>query len=280
MSPVSFKAGVSRMNQIAELLKKLAIHLDKWSKNIADLSAQVASLRQGVEVMHSLISAYGQFEIKDQMEKLREESRESCIEFLETFGKQELWGEQTLDGGDKLSLKVSIDRARAVFDFSGTSSARDNNLNAPKAIVHSVICYCLRTLIGSELPLNEGLLDPVEIILPLGSILNPIFSEDLHASPAVAGGNVEISQRLTDLILSSAFKKVACSQGTMNNLTFGNDGFSHYETLCGGAGAMVGCTGTSAVQVHMTNTAITDPEILESMLFQFDCFVTGFEKFG
>jgi 5-oxoprolinase (ATP-hydrolysing) len=127
----------------------------------------------------------------------------------------------------------------------------------------SAICYCLRVLIEEELPLNEGLLEPVSTIIPKGSILSPVFPENPDDCPAVAGGNVEVSQKLVDLVLS-AFERVACSQGTMNNVTFGNQSYSHYETIGGGAGAKIGQEGTSAVQVHMTNTAITDPEILES----------------
>jgi 5-oxoprolinase (ATP-hydrolysing) len=118
-------------------------------------------------------------------------------------------------------------------------------------------------LINKELQLNEGLLEPVSTIIPKGSILSPVFPKNPDDCSAVAGGNVEVSQKLVDVIMS-AFERVACSQGTMNNVTFGNQSYSHYETIGGGAGAKIGQDGTSAVQVHMTNTAITDPEILES----------------
>jgi 5-oxoprolinase (ATP-hydrolysing) len=169
---------------------------------------------------------------------------------------------------------VTVEKGRATFDFSGTSLARDDNLNATEAIVTSAACYCLRVLIAKDLPLNEGLLEPVDLIIPEGSLLHPSFPYDPTKCPGVAGGNVEVSQRIVDLILS-AFGRVACSQGTMNNLTFGNASFSHYETIGGGAGAAIGQEGTSAVQVHMTNTAITDPEILES---RFPVRLVGFRK--
>jgi 5-oxoprolinase (ATP-hydrolysing) len=214
--------------------------------------------------MEQLIADYGDNEITQQMNALREESSLSCRHFLEGFGDAVLSGSQSLDDGDRIELQVSMQGGSAIFDFTGTAPARDDNLNATEAIVHSAVCYCLRILIGSNLPLNEGLLEPVSLILPADSLLNPAFSSDASQSPGVAGGNVEISQRLVDLILSTVFQEVACSQGTMNNVTFGNDRFSHYETLGGGSGARVGQGGTSAVQVHMTNTAITDPEILET----------------
>ena len=187
----------------------------------------------------------------------------SCEEFFRKFGDVTTQAEQFLDDGDRLSLQLNIKNGRAKFNFSGTSPVRNDGLNATLAIVTSAVCYCLRVLIARELPLNEGLLEPVGILVPEGCLLNPTFPDKLSDCPGVAGGNVEISQRLVDLILS-IFGEVACSQGTMNNITFGNDRFSHYETIGGGAGAKVGQDGTSAVQVHMTNTAITDPEVLEA----------------
>ena len=134
-------------------------------------------------------------------------------------------------------------------------------MNANEAIVNGVVIYVLRLLIGEQIPLNDGILEPVRIILPVG-MLNPEFHDDPKKCPAVVGGNVELSQRLTDTLLK-AFNVVACSQGTMNNVMFGNDNFSYYETICGGCGAGPGFNGASAVHQHMTNTRITDPEILE-----------------
>ena len=259
-----FKKGESRMDQIEKVLQQAEYPSRQISENLADLSAQVASLRYGIDTMEQLIAEYGDNEITQQMNALREESSLSCRHFLEGFGDTVLSGTQSLDDGDRIELQVSIQEGSAIFDFNGTAPARNDNLNATEAIVHSAICYCLRVLIGSKLPLNEGLLEPVSLILPTGCLLNPAFSSDASQSPGVAGGNVEISQRLVDLILSTVFQKVACSQGTMNNVIFGNNKFSHYETLGGGSGARVGQEGASAVQVHMTNTAITDPEILES----------------
>lgn len=150
---------------------------------------------------------------------------------------------------------------RAVFDFAGTAGVHPGNLNATPAIVRSVVLYVLRLLIGEPLPLNEGLLRAVELRIPPG-LLNPRFPPDPAAAPAVVGGNVETSQRLVDTLLK-ALGLAACSQGTMNNVLFGDERFGYYETVCGGAGAGPGWHGASAVHTHMTNTRITDPEVLE-----------------
>ena len=206
---------------------------------MADLSAQVASLRLGMNAMHGLLNEYGAEEISLRMAEMGEESADSCGVYLKNLGDCELRAEQFLDDGDRLSLRIGVADGRANFDFSGTSSVRKDGLNATEAIVTSAVCYCLRVLIGKELPLNEGLLAPVTIEIPNGSLLSPEFVDDPLQCPGVAGGNVEISQRVVDLIFS-AFGEVACSQGTMNNLTFGNDRFSHYETIGGGSGAAIG----------------------------------------
>lgn len=258
-----FRGGQSCMNEIAEQLRSGVFPSRQIDQNLADISAQVASLRQGLEEMKSLEAQYSHSLLEEQMEVLRIDASKNCEAFLTSYGNCMLNSVQYLDDGDILKLQILIRDGYAEFDFSGTSQSRGDNLNATEAITLSAVCYCLRVLIGKELPLNEGLLEPIRLIIPQGSILSPDFSEKAHNCPGVAGGNVEISQKLVDLILN-AFQQVACSQGTMNNISFGNQSFSHYETIGGGAGAMIGQNGTTAVQVHMTNTAITDPEILES----------------
>ena len=258
-----FKAGQSCMDKIAAIFSSGEFPTRQLGENIADLSAQVASLRQGITELKHLESLHSANVLHNQMKKLTQASAESCQSFFRDWGTGTLTSVQYLDDGDQLKLQISLSDGQATFDFSGTCTSRKDNLNATEAITQSVICYCLRLLINEDLPLNEGLLAPVKIIIPEGSILSPIFSQRIQDCPGVAGGNVEISQKLVDLIIS-AFDRVACSQGTMNNITFGNERFSHYETIGGGAGAMIGQDGTSAVQVHMTNTAITDPETLEA----------------
>ena len=258
-----FESGESKMIQIEELLRSGKYPSRQVAENLADLSAQVASLRLGMDAMQELLKEYGAEEISLRMSEMGRESADSCGEYLKDLGDCELRAEQFLDDGERLSLRIGVSDSHAIFDFSGTSSVRKDGLNATEAILTSAVCYCLRVLIGKDLPLNEGLLAPVAIEIPKGSLLSPEFMDDPSECPGVAGGNVEISQRVVDLIFS-AFGQVACSQGTMNNLTFGNDQFSHYETIGGGSGAAIGQDGESAVQVHMTNTAITDPEVLEA----------------
>ena len=269
-----FEGGESKMDELEKILRTSLHPSRQPEENLADLSAQVASLRRGMESMEQLVEEYGEETLAAQMDALREESSASCSRFIKEMGECEFSAIQTLDDGDRLALRVTVEKGRATFDFSGTALARDDNLNATEAIVTSAVCYCLRLLIAKDLPLNEGLLEPVNLIIPEGSLLHPLFPDDPAKCPGVAGGNVEVSQRIVDLILF-AFGRVACSQGTMNNLTFGNASFSHYETIGGGAGAAIGQEGTSAVQVHMTNTAITDPEILES---RFPVRLLGFRK--
>jgi 5-oxoprolinase (ATP-hydrolysing) len=156
---------------------------------------------------------------------------------------------------------VRIKQGGGRFDFTGSAAVHPGNLNATPAVVRSVVLYVLRLISAGDLPLNEGLLRDFEIVIPEG-ILNPSFPPNPAKAPAVVGGNVETSQRLVDTLLK-AFGVVACSQGTMNNLVFGNQNFGYYETICGGSGAGPSFPGASAIHTHMTNTAITDPEILE-----------------
>ncbi|MGH9436198.1 MAG: hydantoinase B/oxoprolinase family protein, partial [Terriglobia bacterium] len=148
------------------------------------------------------------------------------------------------------------DKGEAIFDFTGTSGVRDGNFNAPRAIVRSSVLYILRMLIAEPLPLNDGCLVPVTLRIPEGSMLDPQWPH------AVVAGNVEVSDVLTDALLAALGKLAAC-EGTMNNLTFGNERFQHYETIAGGIGAGEGFDGASAVHAHMSNTKLTDPELLE-----------------
>jgi 5-oxoprolinase (ATP-hydrolysing) len=156
---------------------------------------------------------------------------------------------------------VEIKGDRAIIDFEGSGGVHTGNLNMTPAVVRSAVIYVLRLLVNEPLPLNEGLMDPIELQIPEG-ILSPTFGKDPLHSPPVFGGNVETSQRLVDTLLK-ALVLAACSQGTMNNIVFGTDRYSYFETVCGGAGATPARDGASAVHTHMTNTRITDPEILE-----------------
>jgi 5-oxoprolinase (ATP-hydrolysing) len=167
-----------------------------------------------------------------------------------------------LDDGAAIRVRIEIGaEGRAVIDFAGSAGVHPGNLNATGAIVRSAVLYVLRLLVEEDLPLNEGLLEGIELRVPEG-MLAPVFDEDPRKCPPVAAGNVETSQRIVDTLLK-AFRVAACSQGTMNNVVFGNAKFGYYETVCGGAGAGPGFAGADAVHTHMTNTRITDAEILE-----------------
>src|SRR5262249_55591259 len=187
-------------------------------------------------------------------------------------------GEHTLadrlDDGTPIRVRIAIDvaAARMTIDFTGTGGVHPGNLNAPRAVTVAAVLYVLRALVGAPIPLNAGCLAPVELIVPPGSILDP------PPGAAVCGGNVETSQRVVDVLLG-ALGLAAASQGTMNNLTLGTDrgsvpngsvtrggtdALAYYETICGGAGATAHAAGASAVHTHMTNTRITDPEVLEA----------------
>jgi 5-oxoprolinase (ATP-hydrolysing) len=168
---------------------------------------------------------------------------------------------QTLDDGSPIRVRIEIRGEGATVDFRGSAGVHPSNLNATPAVTTSAVIYVLRLLVDEPLPLNEGLLEAIELNIPEG-ILNPPFPADSSRAPAVVGGNVETSQRLVDTLLA-AFGLAAGSQGTMNNVIFGTDRYSYYETVCGGSGAGPGFDGADAIHTHMTNTRITDAEVLE-----------------
>ena len=163
-----------------------------------------------------------------------------------------------MDNGSKISVMITPDKRKnkLIIDFDGTSEMTNDNFNTPYAVTKASILYVIRTLIKKEIPLNSGCLDPIEIKIPKGSLLDPVFPH------AVVAGNVETSQIIVD-VLFGALGKLSGSQGTMNNLTFGNKKFQYYETICGGSGAGEGFKGEDTTQTHMTNSRMTDPEILE-----------------
>lgn len=230
-------------------------------ENMADLKAAVAANHQGAESMRKLAEQSGTEKIRFYMSEIKKEASGKCRKMLSELPDAITVSEELLDDGSRLKAKITKKKDKLTIDFSDTEKTHTGNLNATPAIVNSVVMYVLRLLIDKPLPLNEGLLSPVTIKLP-ECMLNPVFQNDPVNCPAVVGGNTETSQRLVDLLLKP-FEKIACSQGTMNNVLFGNDGFGYYETIGGGTGAGPGFNGADAVHHHMTNTAGTDPEILE-----------------
>jgi len=230
-------------------------------ENLADLNAALAANKNGSEALIGLIETHGKSTVQKYLELLREHAAAKMRATLRKFEDGIYSAEEKLDDGSPLKVKIDLKNGNCRIDFSGSSEVHHGNMNATEAIVKSVTIYVLRLLLNEPIPLNDGLLEPVEFVLPFG-LLNPVFDDDPALCPAVVGGNVEISMRLTDTLLK-AFGVVAASQGTMNNTLFGNDKFGYYETICGGCGAGPGFDGTSAVHHHMTNTRITDPEIME-----------------
>jgi 5-oxoprolinase (ATP-hydrolysing) len=226
-------------------------------ENLADLEAQIAANHRGVALLSELVERYGRSTVEAYMGHVQDDAaaavREAILELpdgVHTF-------EDALDDGTPVCVALDVRGDRLRIDFTGTGSQSDGNLNAPRAVTVAAVLYVLRTLVGRPIPLNGGCLEPVEIHIPDRSLLSP------DPDRAVAGGNVETSQRVVDVLLG-ALGTCAASQGTMNNLSFGSDAFGYYETIGGGAGAGAGFDGASAVHTHMTNSRITDPEVLES----------------
>jgi len=225
-------------------------------QNLADLKAQLAANRRGLTGLQNMRAEFGAAVVRAYMGHIQHNAAEAVAEALLELSDGTF--RLRSDGGEEICVAIRIDRAarRAVIDFSGTSPQSPGNLNAPAAVCRAAVLYVFRCLVKRDIPLNEGCLQPLELRIPAGSLLNPRWPA------AVAGGNVETSQSVVDALFG-ALGVVAASQGTMNNLSFGNAGHQYYETLCGGAGAGPGFDGASAVHTHMTNSRLTDPEILE-----------------
>jgi 5-oxoprolinase (ATP-hydrolysing) len=251
------RAGETLFDEAATLLTTAPYPTRNLADNLADLHAQLAANRLGVERLQQLASAN---DVRASMQSILDHSAKVMRARLPTIPDAE--AEQTLDDGSLIKLRIRHQAANLQIDFTGTSSTHPRNLNATTAIVNSAVLYVLRLMLQEDLPLNEGLMQPIELVLPTGTMLNPIFTGDASRDPAVVGGNVEVSQRVVDTLIK-ALHLQACSQGTMNNTLFGNERFGYYETIAGGAGAGEGYDGASALHTHMTNTAITDPEIVE-----------------
>ena len=237
------------------------------SENRADIEAALASLRAGETALQNLVRQHGLPTVHRYMARLQQSATDAIAAVLSPLDGHTFLAEEPLDDGHTIQVSIAVNDGRISFDFRGTSGVHPNNLNANSSILHSAILYVLRLWCANDIPLNEGLMAPVDIILPESSFLHPIFSNESTECPAVVGGNTEVSQRLVDTLLK-ALKLAACSQGTMNNFLFGSDDstnrkFGYYETIGGGAGATVGADGRSAVHQHMTNTKLTDPEELE-----------------
>ncbi|WP_338501039.1 hydantoinase B/oxoprolinase family protein [Sphingomonas kaistensis] len=228
-------------------------------RNMADLKAQLAACSRGVDMLLAIARDHGAEVVTAYMDHVLANAEESVRRMLGRLADGAFT--YPMDNGGEVTVAIRVDRAArsAVFDFTGTSPQRPDNFNAPRAIARAASLYVVRTLMDEDIPLNDGCLRPVELILPEHSMLTPAYPA------AVVAGNVETSQVVTDALFA-ATGRLAPSQGTMNNFTFGNARHQYYETIAGGSGAGPDHDGTDAVQTHMTNSRLTDPEILETRL--------------
>ena len=248
--------GRFREEETARLLSSGAYPARNVPQNIADLRAQIAANEKGVQELEKLVEHFGLDVVRAYMDHVQANGEESVRRVIGVLKDGEF--EYPLDNGAVIRLRIRIGSGRrsAVIDFSGSSAQLPNNFNAPSAVGMAAVLYVFRTLVDDDIPLNAGCLRPLEVVIPEGSMLNPRYPA------AVVAGNVETSQCITDA-LYGALGVLAGSQGTMNNFTFGDAKYQYYETIAGGSGAGPDFDGADVVQTHMTNSRLTDPEVLE-----------------
>jgi 5-oxoprolinase (ATP-hydrolysing) len=254
-------AGRLRLDELRQALVAGPYPSRAVEDNLADITAQMAANHQGVRDLSAFVAEQSWPIVEAYMRHIQDAAERKMRAALAKLppGRREFVDH--LDDGTPIAAAVTIAGERAIIDFTGTGPVMAGNFNANRAIVSAAVMYCLRLLVGEEIPLNQGLLKPVEIVLP-ECLLNPPRRERPEECAAIACGNVETSQRVVDVLLG-AFDLAAASQGTMNNLLFGDATFGYYETICGGSGATDRADGANAVHTHMTNTRLTDPEVLE-----------------
>ena len=248
--------GDYREEALKKLLTEHAYPARNPTQNIADLRAQIAANTKGAFELRKMTEQYGLDVVRSYMAHVQDNAEESVRRVIEVLSDAKC--SYPTDTGQTIEVAISVDREarRAVVDFTGTSPVGNNNFNAPEPVTRAAVLYCFRVMVESNIPMNAGCLRPIEIIIPDGCMLKPTYPA------AVVAGNVETSQHVTNALFA-ALGAMANSQGTMNNLTFGNDEYQYYETICSGSPAGPGFDGTDAVHVHMTNSRLTDPEILE-----------------
>lgn len=236
-------------------------------QNLADLRAQIAANEKGVQELRAMVDQFGLDVVRAYMRHVQDNAEEAVRRTITRLSDGEFV--LPLDNGARICVKVRVDREQrgATIDFTGTSAQLDNNFNAPRAVTMAAVLFVFRTLVEDDIPLNSGCLKPLHVILPEGSMLNPRYPA------AVVAGNVETSSCITNA-LYGALGLMGASQCTMNNFTFGNERYQYYETIAGGTGAGNGFDGTGAVQSTMTNSRLTDPEVLES---RYPVLVESFE---
>jgi 5-oxoprolinase (ATP-hydrolysing) len=254
-------AGESRIDPLRELLTTGPYPTRAVADNLADITAQVAANNQGARDLGRLVERYTLPVVEAYMRHIQSAAERKMRAALRKLTPGRRAFTDHLDDGTPISVAITIEEDSATIDFSGTGPVVAGNLNANRAIVTAAVMYCLRCLIDEDIPLNQGVLAPIRLILP-PCVLNPPEGPTPETSAAVVGGNVETSQRTVDVLLG-ALGVAAASQGTMNNTLFGDSTFGYYETICGGNGATPQRDGADAVHTHMTSTRLTDPEVIE-----------------
>lgn len=248
--------GQFREEATRELLAGAAFPSRSPETNLADLRAQVAANRKGIDEIHSMISHFGLDVVQAYMGHVQDNAEEAVRRVIDSLDDGQFRYE--MDSGATIAVRVAVDREarNAIIDFDGTSAQLSSNFNAPSSVATAAVLYVFRTLVADDIPINDGCLRPLQIRIPADTLLSPAYPA------AVVAGNVETSQAVTGALLA-ALRVQAEGSGTMNNVTFGNAGHQYYETLGSGSGAGQGYDGASVVQTHMTNSRLTDPEILE-----------------
>ncbi len=261
------KNGTLQAATLEQQLTQSPHPVRNFQQNLADLQAQIAANNKGIQELQNTVQQFGLTTVRAYMQHVQNNAEQAVRQVISTLhqqrGSSPLTCTVPMDCGATITVSITLNPTTksATIDFAGTSLQQPNNFNAPLAVCKAAVLYVFRTLVDTPIPLNAGCLKPLDIKVPKGSLLNPTYPA------AVVAGNVETSQAITDS-LYGALGILAASQGTMNNFTFGNDQYQYYETICGGSGAGVnldgsGFPGTDAVQTHMTNSRLTDPEILE-----------------
>ncbi len=256
------EGGIPRLDELQALLSAGPAPSRTPLENIRDIQAQLAANRCGELALAKLVHQYSVQEVTDYMRHIQAAAESRVRWRLARQGAGEYRFVDQMDSGQKIVLNVNIDNESIVFDFTGTDPVAANNLNANRAIVSAAIMYSLRVMAGNDIPLNQGMMQPVQLVLP-DCFLNAKPAMRRADSPPIVGGNVETSQRIVDVIFG-ALNLAAASQGTMNNWLVGDESFGYYETVGGGSGATAEGPGASAVHCHMSNTRLTDPEVLEN----------------
>lgn len=258
--------GRFREQELVELLTNHAYPARNPHQNVADLSAQIAANEKGIQELRKMVAHFGLNVVQAYMGHVQDNAEESVRRVIEALKESEY--EYPTDQGSVIKVRISVDKEKreATVDFTGTSGMKLNNFNAPEPVTRAAILYCFRVMVEGDIPMNAGCLKPINIIIPDDCMLRPSYPA------AVVAGNVETSQHVTNAVFA-ALGAMANAQGTMNNLTFGNDTYQYYETICSGSPAGPGFNGTDGVHTHMTNSRLTDPEVLE---FRFPVLLEDF----